>query len=68
MSVSAAVASLMNSEKRVVELDGARSGPLDRGTCTDLLRVRHITTVSVLTKRTLPKSFRKSTWRGPKAT
>jgi hypothetical protein len=29
----------MSSEKRVVELDGARSGPLDRGACTDLLRV-----------------------------
>lgn len=31
---------MMNSrEKRVVEMDGARSGPFDRGACTDLLKV-----------------------------
>jgi hypothetical protein len=26
-------------EKRVVEMDGGRGGPFDRGTCTSLLEV-----------------------------
>jgi hypothetical protein len=29
-------------EKRVVELDGGREGPFDRGTCTSLLHVRDL--------------------------
>ena len=27
-------------DRRVVELDGTRAGPVDRGLCTDLLEVR----------------------------
>jgi|ERR1700735_653804 ubiquitin carboxyl-terminal hydrolase L3 len=27
---------------RLIELDGARAGPVDRGECTDLLRVRRV--------------------------
>ena len=27
------------SEDRIVELDGGRNGPFDRGACSDLLRV-----------------------------
>lgn len=27
---------------RLIELDGRRAGPVDRGICTDLLRVRHV--------------------------
>jgi Ubiquitin carboxyl-terminal hydrolase, family 1 len=27
---------------RLIELDGRRAGPVDRGVCTDLLRVRHV--------------------------
>lgn len=27
---------------RLVELDGRRAGPVDRGVCTNLLRVRHV--------------------------
>jgi hypothetical protein len=27
-------------ERKVVELDGTRAGPVDRGSCTDLLEVR----------------------------
>ena len=31
--------SFCRREKRIVELDGGRNGPFDRGACTDLLRV-----------------------------
>lgn len=29
-----------STARRVIELDGARAGPVDRGECTDLLEVR----------------------------
>jgi hypothetical protein len=28
-------------EKRIVEMDGTREGPFDRGTCNSLLEVSH---------------------------
>lgn len=30
-----------SSGMRLVELNGSRGGPIDRGECNDLLRVRH---------------------------
>jgi hypothetical protein len=42
------VAATNSAGQRVVELDGTRAGPVDRGACTDLLEVRFLLFLSVL--------------------
>jgi hypothetical protein len=57
-------------EKRVVELDGGRKRPFDRGACTDLLRVSPASLrflVVELTSRTRPVSSKRSTSSAPRA-
>ena len=41
---SAREAEVATGARRVIELDGRRAGPVDRGESTDLLKVRHGTT------------------------
>ena len=54
------------SEQRVVELDGGRSGPFDRGACQDLLKVKSLSgspnaESNVPPYRMWPKSYNRNT-------